>query len=230
MSSSRLFIKAQPKEKNALKKGLINAILYGPKVKNIAFALKEKEFMNIFKKAGETQVIEIQFDNDKTQEVLIHDFQVHPINGNIIHVDFFAFEKGKEIKVKVPLEFIGVAPAVKELGGVFIVNARDIEVKCQAGKIPKKLVVEISNLKKIHDEIVINDIKFPKGVAPVQPLQTVIASVVAPRQEEVEIKPEAAITTEATDSAQASTVATPGQFQSQAQSGQTSTSQPTTKK
>ncbi len=190
--SNKITIKAIPKQKKALKKGLINAILYGSQVKNIAFCLKASDFSRVFQEAGETQVIEIQFEDTK-KEALIHDLQYHPLTGMPIHVDFYAFKRGKEINVKVPVEFVGIAPAVKNLGGIFIINTREVEVRCQADIIPKKLTADISTLTKINDEIKIKDITFPKGVTPVQNIETVIASIVPPRQEEVKQASEATV-------------------------------------
>jgi large subunit ribosomal protein L25 len=183
-----LSLKAFPKTKKGRVVGFLPAILYGPNVKNRAFFIKESDFLPVFKKAGETQVVKVSFDDGQTYDTLIHDYQIHPLHNKIIHVDFYAFKKGKEIVVKVPIEFVGESPAVKELGGIFVISAREIEVQCQATNIPAKLTVDISKLKKIHDEISIKDIVFPEGVAPKQKLETIIASVVPPRREEQELK------------------------------------------
>lgn len=182
-NKTKLILKALPKQKKALKKGLINAVLYGPKIKNIHFCLPQKDFTQVFKSAGETQVIEIQFDGGQKQDALIHNFQLHPLTNKVIHVDFYAFKKGEEIVVKVPIEFKGVSPAVKDLGGVFVVSIREIEIKCQADKVPSKIAVDISRLTKIHDEIAIKDITFPPGVKVMQKPETVVASIVPPRVE-----------------------------------------------
>jgi hypothetical protein len=48
---------------------------------------------------------------------LIQDVDENPITGNPRHADFYVIEKGKKLQVGVPLEFEGVAPAIKELGG-----------------------------------------------------------------------------------------------------------------
>lgn len=211
LESNQIIVKALPKQKKALKKGLINAVLYGPKIKSVDFCLNESEFSRIFKKARETQIIEIQL-NGLRQEALIHDLQYHPLTGKVIHIDFYAFEKGKEVFVKVPVEFIGVSPAVKDHGGIFIASAREIEVKCLADKIPHKLTVDISRLVNIHDEISIKDLNFPEGVLPAQLPNSVIASIVPPRKEE-EVKPatEAVVSAAGEASTAAQTTANVGQ-------------------
>ena len=49
--------------------------------------------------------------------VLIHDIDRDPITGTPRHADFYAIVKGQKVEVAVPLEFTGIAPAVKELNG-----------------------------------------------------------------------------------------------------------------
>lgn len=189
-------IKALPKQTKALKKGLINAVLYGPETKSVAFCLDESEFTRVFKTAGETQVVKIQL-NGTQHDALIHDLQYHPLTNKVIHIDFYAFVKGKEVSVKVPVEFIGISPAVKDHGGIFIVSAREVEVKCYADKIPQKFTVNISKLVNIHDEVSIKDLDFPDGVLASQTPETVIASIVPPRKEEVKPADVATVTTAA---------------------------------
>jgi len=47
------------------------------------------------------------------KDALIHDVQFHPVTGRLLHADFYVLEKGKKIKISVPLEFEGAAPAEK---------------------------------------------------------------------------------------------------------------------
>lgn len=48
--------------------------------------------------------------------VFVWDAQYHPVKGVFTHVDFFGVDLNKEIKVDVPLEFVGTSKGVK-LGG-----------------------------------------------------------------------------------------------------------------
>jgi large subunit ribosomal protein L25 len=51
-------------------------------------------------------------------EALIHDVDIDPITNEPRHADFYIFEKGHKVEIGIPLEFIGISPAVKDFGGV----------------------------------------------------------------------------------------------------------------
>ncbi|MTV59144.1 50S ribosomal protein L25, partial [Streptococcus pneumoniae] len=77
------------------------------------------EFIKVYKKAGESSVIILKEGNNE-HEALIHDLDVHPVTGAPRHADFYVIEKGKKVRVNVPLIFEGVSPAVKDKGAILI--------------------------------------------------------------------------------------------------------------
>jgi large subunit ribosomal protein L25 len=119
-------------------------------------------------------------------EVLIHDVDLDPVTDVPIHVDFYAIEKGKKLTVDVPLEFIGVSPAVKELGAVLVKVLHDVEIEALPKDLPHKLEVDIASLVTFDSVLTAKDIKLPEGVALKIKLDEVIASVYEPKEEVVE--------------------------------------------
>jgi len=114
-------------------------------------------------KAGESSVI-ILSDGTNEHEALIHEIDIHPVTGVPRHADFYVIEKGKKIQVKVPLEFIGVSPAVKDLGGILVKVLRELEIEAAAKDLPHDLKVDISALKELTSTIHVSDLKIPAGV------------------------------------------------------------------
>ena len=65
------------------KEGLIPGNIFGNKIKSQAIQVNAKEFEEVFKEAGETQIIDL---NGKP--CLVSNLQTDPISGLVIHVDF----------------------------------------------------------------------------------------------------------------------------------------------
>lgn len=145
------------------KAGRIPAVFYGKKEKSTPISVASTDFVKAYRSAGESTVVILKGDGIEV-ESLIHDMDLHPVTGKPLHADFYVFEKGKKIKVDVPLEFVGVAPAVKELGGTLIKVLHDIEIEALPKDLPHKIEVDISSLVDFKSSIKASDIKLPAGV------------------------------------------------------------------
>ena len=54
------------KKTKAIKnQGLIPAVVYGPGVKNASVEVEEKEFVKVFRKAGESSLVELSIEGEK---------------------------------------------------------------------------------------------------------------------------------------------------------------------
>ena len=99
------------------------------------------------------------------------------------HVDFYALEKGKEVTVHVPLEFIGEASAV-QLGGSLTKVLNQINVTCSPSALPQHITVDVSSLDTFEKKIHVRDLIIPKGVKVENDPEEVIAMVQAVKEEE----------------------------------------------
>lgn len=169
-------------------KGKIPAVFYGPKEKNTPISVSTIDFIKVFKKAGESSVIILK-EGKNEHEVLIQDIDVHPVTGAPRHADFYVIEKGKKVKVNIPLVFEGVSPAVKEKGAILIKVARDLEIEASPKDLPHELKVDISSLIEFSSTITAKDIKLPPGVDLVSGADEIIASVSEAKEEVEEVKP-----------------------------------------
>jgi len=168
-------------------KGLLPAVLYGPKIKNFSLQIDEKEFENIFKEAGESSLIKLKIDENEFL-VLIHDSQKDPLKGNFIHIDFYQPALDEETEATVPLEFVGEAPAVKELAGTLVKNIKELEVSALPQNLPHDIKVNVENLKTFEDSIAIKDLKIPEGVKILKEPKEIIALVTPPEKVEEELE------------------------------------------
>ncbi|HOV88926.1 MAG TPA: 50S ribosomal protein L25 [Candidatus Paceibacterota bacterium] len=174
--------------KHYLKEGYIPAVLYGKGIENIHVAVNQKEFADVLKEAGESTVIDLVIEGAKKKEthpVLIYEIQRHYLSHQPIHVDFYQIQKGQKIKTHIPVELVGEAPAIKNLGGVLVKNMDEIEVEALPQDLPHSFVVDISKLEAIDSKICIKDLNLPATIKVSASPETAIVSVIPPREEEV---------------------------------------------
>ena len=178
------------KQTKSLKnQGQIPAVVYGPKEKNIALAVEEKEFKKVLKTAGESSLVELLVDGVK-KPVLIHEIQKDPVSDKIIHIDFYQADLKEEVEVAIPLVFEGEAPAEKDLGGTLNKNMLEIEVKALPQNLPSQIVVNITSLKTFEDHILVSDLVMPANVVVLKKPDEIVASVLEPQKVEEELATE----------------------------------------
>lgn len=183
------------KVKALRKQGLISAELYGHGRENIHLSVPTKEFLKVFKEAGESTIIRLKVKSKegevKSEEfnVLIHDLQKNPLTDEISHIDFYQVRMGEKITISVPLEFIGEAPAVREKEGILVRAMQEVEVEALPADLPRSIEVNLDELSEIGMSIYVKDLRVAKGVEILVEPETVVATVTEPVKEEVEEKP-----------------------------------------
>lgn len=168
------------------KAGRIPAVFYGKKEASTPISVSAVDFVKAYKQAGESTVVILKGDGIEV-ESLIHDIDLHPVTSKPLHADFYVFEKGKKIKVDVPLDFTGVAPAIKDLGGTLVKVLYDLEIEALPKDLPHKIAVDISSLVDFKSTIKAGDIKLPTGVTLSINPEDIVASVSEPKAEVEEV-------------------------------------------
>ena len=178
--------RAKGEDNDALRKtGFLPSVVYGKKTPSTAVSISMKDFMKVWKEAGESGVVSLKGDAGNF-DVLIHEVSCDPVSDKPIHVDFYAFEKGKKIEVDVPLEFVGVSPAVKDLGGSLVKVMHEIKISADPMHIPHSVEVDISALVTFESQVLASDLKLPANVDLVENPEAVVASAAAPKEDEPE--------------------------------------------
>lgn len=171
------------------KSGQLPAVFYGKKEKATTISVAFKDFVKVWKEAGESSVVNLAIEGEENLEALIQDVDLDPIRSIPRHADFYVFEKGKKLKIKTPIEFTGVSPAVKDLGAVLLKVLHELSIEALPKDLPKKIEVDISPLKNFGDSIAAKDIKLPTGVSLEEKPEEVVVSVYEPKEEKEEEVP-----------------------------------------
>ena len=103
---------------------------------------------------------------DKSQAAILKDVQRHPSRPFVMHMDFQRIVEDQEIRMNVPIHFVGedVAPGVKRGGGKISHLRTDVEVVCLPKDLPEYLDLDVSALE-LDEYLYLTDIKLPEGVA-----------------------------------------------------------------
>jgi large subunit ribosomal protein L25 len=164
--------------------GQIPAVFYGGGKDTTSVSLDEGEFLKVFREAGESTMIDLATE-EGTKQVLVQDIQRDPVSGNVLHVDFKVIEAGKSIEVTVPLEFIGVSPAVKGGHGTLNKVMHEITLEVLPRELPSHIDVDISSLATLEDQILVQDLKVSAGKI-LDDAESAVAVISAAREEESE--------------------------------------------
>jgi large subunit ribosomal protein L25 len=189
-------------ESNRLRKqGQLPCVIYNEKGENIYLSVEAREFNKEYIK-GNIQIRPIEIKTkDKTYNVLVYGFDIHPVSDMPIHVDFLNTEGKKEVKVFIPLEIKGKEKGVGlKRGGFLNLVKRKIQVWCSPAKIPTGIAVDVSKLH-IGETLKVEQIKFPEGCRPVNKNNFVVISITG-RGKSTDEKP-AGVSGEAVEGAEA---------------------------
>ena len=164
------------------REGRIPGVLYGLGEDPQAFSVDARELRLAL--AGHGAVLDVALDGKSTSAVL-KDSQLHPVRGDVMHVDLLRVDLNKPIQSPVPLHLHGAeeSPGVKE-GGILEQVTREVTVEALPNDIPEELVHDVSHMEMLGTEL-LAAVTVPEGVTIVDDLEeTVIATVTPPRVEE----------------------------------------------
>ena len=173
------------KTKHLRNEGQIPAELYGHGIENRHITVALKDFRKVFKAAGENTIVTLVVGKDK-HPVLIHDINYDHVSDEILSVDFYQVNMKEKLKVRVPIDFKGEAPAVKEKGGVLLKVMDEIEVEAFPDKIPHSITVHLDILKDIAQSVHVKDLPAQAGYTILVAPDMVIVTIKAPLTEEEE--------------------------------------------
>ncbi|MFH0750190.1 MAG: 50S ribosomal protein L25 [Candidatus Gottesmanbacteria bacterium] len=143
--------------------GQLPATVYGKGIVPQTISVAIPEFSTVYREAGETGLIELII-GEKKHSVLIHTVQVDPVRNNFVHVEFHEVNLKEKVHADVPVELTGEASAVKEKLGVLLPLMDHIEVEALPAELPEKIVVDISGLAVVNDQIIVGELTVPSSV------------------------------------------------------------------
>lgn len=186
--SDQLTLPAEPRERagkgasrELRRTGRVPAVIYGDKKDPISVHVEEKRLTKMLSTGFFMNSVIMVEANGESHRTLPKDVQFHPVTSRPIHVDFLRIGKHSQVQVNVPVRFIDdeEAPGIKR-GGVLNVVRHELELMCDAARIPDEIVISLAGLE-IGDAVHISAVPLPEGSKSViDDRDFTIATVVAP--------------------------------------------------
>jgi len=193
MSSSRPSLAAAPRDvtgkavahlRNA---GHLPAVVFGRGLESTNVTVDAHEFELLRRRAGANSLIDLSVDGQKPQPVLIHGVQLHRVTQRPLHVDLFVVRMTEELTVDVALVATGESEAVKVHGGTLLHPIEHVRVRALPDHLPQSITFDVSPLLTFDDVIRLKDVEIPSDVTLLTDLEEIVAKVLPPRVEEVEV-------------------------------------------
>ena len=170
----------EPNGKSAARKlrteECIPAVVYGLN-DNVSLSVNPKELNKLIEAKGRNVLIELKVDGDKAEarNVLLQEFQTHPLKPGWVHIDFLEIDVTKKIKAKIPVILVGVSPGEKQGGHVNHI-IRALEIESLPKDIPEKIEVEMGGVE-LNAMIQVSDLNLSESVSIVNSPSDVVVNV-----------------------------------------------------
>ncbi len=142
--------------------GKVPAVIYGSS-QNENFYVEEKAIKKYNTRAYENALYTLKSDSKNLNSlvVLMKDVTVHPVSQKPLHVDFFAIDLKKPIRVFVEVRLEGKPIGISE-GGLLNVVTREVEIECLPTEIPEAVTADISELG-VGQAVHVSNLNLPSG-------------------------------------------------------------------
>jgi large subunit ribosomal protein L25 len=159
--------------------GKVPAVVYGLGVDTQAITVPARELQHILAgESGANTLITLDVDGESVL-TLARQIHRHPTRGELVHVDFIRIRRDVAVSAEIPLHLIGEATGVRD-GGLLEQLMFHLTIEAMPGNIPNAIEIDVSHLN-IVDQLRVEDLRLPGGVATELEGDTVVAQVAAPR-------------------------------------------------
>ncbi len=176
------------------KSGKVPGVIYGGGTgESLSFIADARELRRVL--VGSGALIDLNLGGE-TRPVIVKDTQLHPVRGELVHIDFLQVRLDEKIQTTVVLHAHGAeeSPGIKE-GGVLELPTQQLNIEALPTAIPDEIVVDVSGLG-MAETMHLSQLSPPEGVTFLDdPEETIIATIVIPTEEpeEPELEEEAGV-------------------------------------
>lgn len=161
------------------REGFIPAVVYGHGQEARNLKVEEGMLRRLLEGISvDNTLVNLRVGDEEENKVLIREVQRHPWKPRLLHVDFFQIREDEEIRVGVPIRYVGTPQGVSEDGGILQTNLNQIEIECLPTEIPEYFEANVEELE-IGDSLHVSDLEMG-GVRALEDMERTICVVVPP--------------------------------------------------
>ena len=174
------------------REGQIPAVVYGDAHAAEPVSVNPKDLLRILhSESGANTLISLNIDGKGAAKVLVKEYQLHPVEQNLLHADFYLVAMDKVLRVTVPVHLTGVAKGIKDQGGIVDFVHREVVLECLPADIPEHITVDVTELM-LHDGVRVRDLDTGGKWKPVSEADMLIVHVISPKAEPEPVAADAA--------------------------------------
>jgi len=163
--------------------GKLPAVLYGPGAETLSIELDARDAGRTLSRLSGTHLIDLSVDG-ALHKALVREIQRDFIKGHLLHIDFYKVAMDRVIRITVPINLVGKAPATLA-DGVLVHGLTEIEVECLPADLVSGLEMDLGGLRAIGDSIHVRDLYVPKSLKVLTSGDELVARITHQAAEEV---------------------------------------------
>jgi large subunit ribosomal protein L25 len=163
--------------------GVMPANIFGHKIESTAVQADTPALTHLLRGISRNAVINLSVDGEPAaRTVVVRDVKRNPVNGKLLHVDFYQVSMTEKMRTEVPVVLVGTSPAVSTFGGVLLHTLDVVAVEALPGDIPAEFQVDVSVLTELEQSLHVRDLTVDAArVTIFTDGDVVVARVASPR-------------------------------------------------
>lgn len=158
------------------RQGLVPGVIYGHHAEPLSIQVNARELARFLTKITSSSIVSVSVDG-KAHPALVRELQRNYIRNEVIHIDFQEVSLKEKIRTRIMITLSGVAPAVKNFGGIVLHEREWVEVEALPTDLPERITVDISGLENIGDAIRVSSLNLPDSITIHAEPEDVIVSI-----------------------------------------------------
>lgn len=167
--------------------------IFGHRVESKAVQAETVALTHVLRGISQNAIIDLSVEGEGApRTVVVRSVERNPLNGSLVHIDFFQVSMTEKMRASVPVVMVGTSDAVSTYGGVLLQMIDSVDIEALPGDIPAEYKVDVSRITELEQSLHIRDLDIDTSKVTLQSdPDVVVARVAAPRLATAEGAPEA---------------------------------------
>ena len=163
--------------------GQTPANVYGHRIDSTSVQAETVELTHLLRAMGRNALVALSIEGEASpRTVMVREVSRNPLNGKVLHVDFYQVNMTEKMKADVPVVLTGTSEAVLTYGGVLLQMVDVIHVEALPSDLPSEFTVDVSVMTQLDQAVHVRDLHLDsEKVSILSDPDIVLARVAAPR-------------------------------------------------